>query len=512
MLRSFLIKASLITGLIILCLMTSAVTLAVAAPFHPGNVFFPLQSFSEQQVSIIFLDPVRLADYGLDLLERRINDLGMLAGSKSERVALGYLDTALNQATLAMADVPQEAPGNNLRSRLLTLLQTAAEKMKLLSVVPKENPQLYASFNSKLQTLRSMVEAPGVANSALSAITRMPIDTALQPGSAVPMAAGAGGLIPWPAGSSGAQHAFFPLIGQHAILLCNTCHNAGKYLGMPDTCAQCHAQEIPKAHYTGNCISCHTSVSWADVTFDHAVAAANDCQACHADKAPGNHYTGQCSTCHNTTDWKLVSFNHDAQGAVDCANCHTKNVPANHYAGQCSTCHDTNNWASARIDHSPGSNCLTCHQSDKPANHYAGVCSNCHSTQSWSGATPTHEGQTDCASCHAKDAPAGHYAGQCSNCHSAGAGWKNYNFNHSGFTDCRSCHVGDTPANHYSGQCRAATTRRPAGKMPLLIIPVRRTARAAMPVTHLPAITRGSVLAATTRKAVGQTRTLTTAG
>ena len=65
----------MITGLLILCLITSGISLAVLASFHPGSILFPLQNYSEQEVSIIFYDSVSLANYGLDLLERRIDDI-----------------------------------------------------------------------------------------------------------------------------------------------------------------------------------------------------------------------------------------------------------------------------------------------------------------------------------------------------------------------------------------------------------------------------------------------------
>ena len=103
LLRSFLIKSSLLTGFIILCLITSGITLAVMAPFHPGDFLFPIQDFTEQQVSIIYFDPVSLANYGLDLLERRINDISSIAGTNNELISLEYLDRALDQVTLAIS-------------------------------------------------------------------------------------------------------------------------------------------------------------------------------------------------------------------------------------------------------------------------------------------------------------------------------------------------------------------------------------------------------------------------
>ncbi len=70
--RSFIIKSSLITGFIVLLLVTGGLFLTVKAPLLPGNVFFPVQYFAEQEVRFIHPDPGEKAIYLLDLVERRI--------------------------------------------------------------------------------------------------------------------------------------------------------------------------------------------------------------------------------------------------------------------------------------------------------------------------------------------------------------------------------------------------------------------------------------------------------
>ncbi len=453
LLRSFLIKSGMITGLILLCLLTSGVTLAVMAPFHPGNIFFPLQDFSEQHISIVFIQPANLAHYRLDLFNRRIDDLGAVSGMQAELNALRYLGSALDQATLSISLVPEENAGDQLRERLLFLAQKANEKINALSGIPVENQQVVLSLKTKLDTVLLLLEKPGVTNKELSRITGVSSNDYSKPASSTPVTMAGVGLVPFPVGSAGANHTFYPLEGQHALLSCNTCHDRGTYKGTPDTCIQCHQQDLPADHYAADCSACHTAVSWQDVHFDHGTGKATDCISCHADKAPVGHYSAQCSACHNTHNWTSVTFNHDAAGATDCVTCHSQDRPSNHFAGKCSTCHSTDGWTPANFDHSANSDCASCHQGDKPANHYNGQCSSCHSTGNWQNATLDHSGLTDCVSCHAGDAPAQHYSGQCSNCHAPGSSWRNASFSHTGYTDCRSCHAGDAPSDHFAGQC-----------------------------------------------------------
>ena len=266
LLRSFLIKSGLITGFIMLCLITSGIALAAFKPFSPGNLVFPIQNFAEQQLFLIYSDPTERANYALDLFEQRINDLISQTGTKSELAALQYLDNALDQVTMTVSLLPQDQ-GEAIRSRLLTLAQLVDEKLKLLTVVPVDNQNIYTTFQSKVQTLILMVSQPGVDNSQLSRVTSIQLEDPGMAGDPVAIAMVAGGLIPFPPGSAGAVHAFYPLEGQHVLATCNSCHNAGKYIGTPNSCSLCHILEKPDPHYDGDCAACHTAQAWDDVTF-----------------------------------------------------------------------------------------------------------------------------------------------------------------------------------------------------------------------------------------------------
>jgi hypothetical protein len=451
--RKFLIRSSIIIGFIILLLATTGVALALFAPVLPGSILFPFQNFAEQQFRIIYHDQVSRSSYLLDLFERRVIDLNTRAGTAYELISLEYLDKSIDQATLAISLVPQEK-GDKLRQRVLFLAQLADDELKQLKRVPIENRAIYITFQSKISVLIHMVSTTNVANNELSLIPSILPGNKESTSYTVDDSGSVGGLIPFPPGSEGAVHLFYPLVGKHATLACTSCHSSGKYLGTPNTCILCHILNRPIPHYNGDCAFCHTPVAWTDIHFDHNSAVAKDCRSCHAGDAPADHYNGQCSACHVAQAWNIVTFDHAVAGAVDCISCHAKVAPANHYPGQCSNCHDTSNWTSVVFDHTGFTDCISCHAENDPPNHYSGQCSNCHNTGgSWTNAHFNHSGFTDCISCHAGDAPANHFSGQCSNCHDPNSVWTNAHFNHSGFTDCISCHAGDAPANHYPGQC-----------------------------------------------------------
>ncbi len=254
-------------------------------------------------------------------------------------------------------------------------------------------------------------------------------------------------LIPFPPDSIAARHEFYPLIGQHASLDCQTCHTTEQYEGTPNTCIACHNSVTPANHYVGECASCHTPEAWQSVFFDHQVVGATDCLSCHAVDAPINHFAGQCVSCHSTLAWLPATFDHTLAGATDCLSCHTPDAPVNHFAGQCSACHVTLAWLPATFDHAlaGATDCLACHTADAPVNHYTGQCSTCHlSTTTWTGASYphvfpiNHEGANgECALCHVNTTA----TWTCSVCHNDGEMLKEHNEEGiSNISNCLQCH------------------------------------------------------------------------
>ncbi|MGW8144277.1 MAG: hypothetical protein ACWGN2_07755, partial [Anaerolineales bacterium] len=427
---------------------------------------FPLQDFAEQTRGRLIISDSAQAEYYLDLAMQRTEDLETLGENQLSIVVIGYLNRALDQAIAAIIESPEEDLLSLVEQlRLLVLnIDVAISKSNYL---PAEQNVEIENLRAKTATLASILAKFSGKDQLVSILGEGQISSdfslAFAEGADQNLLGIAPQIIEFPEGSPGAEHEFFPLVGEHADLDCLSCHTDAQYAGTPNLCVDCHLEVLPDPHFDSECSLCHSPTSWQDISFDHNMNIAADCQSCHMDDRMSDHYFGQCSACHNTVDWAQVDFNHQAVDTKDCQSCHSDDKPANHYQGQCSLCHNTTNWAQVNFNHEAvkATDCKSCHSNVKPANHYSGQCSACHNTSNWSQANFNHEvvGATDCKSCHSGNKPGNHWGGQCSACHNTNS-WSNARFNHGaiGATDCKSCHSGNKPANHFSGQCSQCHT------------------------------------------------------
>lgn len=442
--RLFLGMAALV---VFLAIVGSAATysLALNAPYVPGNVLFAVQDVSEQLWGVSFNgDSVDRAQVQLSLLAHRLDDLAALQGTADELTAVTILTRAYNRANQAIAQAPSsEQPA--LRTRRDRLAARILESLAGL-----ENAEATAVL-----ALRDQIEKETTIE-LVAAVTAVPSPepTATAAPTATATTVFQGNqlddprFIPFPPEADILEaHNFFALTGGHANLLCSNCHTGGTYNGTPTDCAACHADDdAHEGTFGSDCAMCHTSDDWLNATFDHSIIGTQDCIECHT--APENHYPGACTLCHtDTNDFTVIFFDHANSAGQDCAVCHA--APANHYPGACTLCHtDTTDFRIAFFNHSVigGQDCAACHTA--PANHYPGACVNCHQdTGDFRNVNFSHAGLTDCAACHAP--PANHYPGQCSACHNtttfAGA-----TFNHTfpiyhgdANGDCATCHPGN---------------------------------------------------------------------
>jgi len=86
--RTSILVVSISLLLLILVGMTADIAIAKFEPFHPGEVFFPVQKLAEQNLLKLIIDRSQRADYVLGLLERRSNDLRAAQGTPHESAAL----------------------------------------------------------------------------------------------------------------------------------------------------------------------------------------------------------------------------------------------------------------------------------------------------------------------------------------------------------------------------------------------------------------------------------------
>ena len=161
----------------------------------------------------------------------------------------------------------------------------------------------------------------------------------------------------------------FPLTGAHLEVDCQRCHIDNLFIGTPQDCFACHAQDdAHEGEFGERCGECHNTASWDGAEFDHSLSAFPltgahlqvTCQQCHVD----NQFAGTpqiCSTCHADPDYHIGLF-----------------------AESCDRCHTTQAWSPATYDllhtfpinhgESGMSSCQTCH----PAWLNVYTCYECH--------------------------------------------------------------------------------------------------------------------------------------
>lgn len=168
------------------------------------------------------------------------------------------------------------------------------------------------------------------------------------------------------------NRAAFQLTGAHTQVPCENCHINDIFLGTPQDCFSCHAQDdAHEGQFGQNCQECHTTDGWEGATFNHTLAAFpltgahtqvecvschregvfkgthQECSACHAE--PTYHlglFDANCAGCHTTGAWRPAAFdqphtfpfNHGETGSSDCRVCHPDTLT--HYT--CYTCHEHN--------------------------------------------------------------------------------------------------------------------------------------------------------------------------
>ncbi len=306
---------------------------------------------------------------------------------------------------------------------------------------------------------------------------------------------------------------FWPLLGAHKTATCESCHVGGVYEGTPKVCASCHLADYQAttqpAHaatgYPTTCETCHGSVAWTPVTFDHGLFwpltgwhATVACESCHIGgvfegtprTCEGCHladyvatvdpphaaagFSAACETCHGTLEWRPSTYAHDGwplagrHATATCDSCHGNGV----YAGTpraCVGCHDPDYVASTQPSHVAGGYPKTCETCHGPAawapstfnhaatwplagRHATATCESCHVGGVFAGTART------CVGCHLPDYQAttdpehsaAGFSTSCETCHSAAA-WSPSTFDHTAIwpltgqhaaATCESCHGG----------------------------------------------------------------------
>jgi hypothetical protein len=286
-------------------------------------------------------------------------------------------------------------------------------------------------------------------------------------------------IIRWPTSKDEFDHKLtgYPLVGGHAGLKCEQCHNASHigpaarkliavkdlsrtFQGLSPACLTCH-EDLHRGQLGPDCQRCHGFTHWKPVQqFDHSktkfpltgkhadVACAkchkplaNDpktiqytglsfaaCTGCHQDPHHGA-FAARCESCHNTSGWKQVRH---APSAFD-HNTTKFPLRGKHASVPCLKCHKDANFKTP-VAHAK---CLDCHQ-DYHERQFArradgGECAACHNEQGWRPATFTEARHQSAAF-----PLAGKHAGvPCAKCHTPAGAATNY---HPAYKLCADCH------------------------------------------------------------------------
>jgi hypothetical protein len=292
------------------------------------------------------------------------------------------------------------------------------------------------------------------------------------------------------------QQTRFPLLGRHALIDCDACHQRegrDEYAGLPLDCVQCHAGDYAAARAPDHrllglpleCDLCHSSAHlwWSDAVFQHTSTfplalghAVENCGACHTPSTPFP--DGQdCFGCHEQDYVRTTRPAHARAGfPTDCTLCHRTTA----FEEVASYGHVVSGY---RLQGRHADQiCFACHFSGV----YSGLpsdCYACHSLDYQIAQDPDHRHlgfSVDCEECHAPTDPDWHqprgydhpisgfaifgrHAGlPCVACHGSGV--------YAGLpADCYSCHQADYDETQFPNHARAGfsttceTCHTPAG-------------------------------------------------
>jgi hypothetical protein len=248
----------------------------------------------------------------------------------------------------------------------------------------------------------------------------------------------------------------FPLLGAHARVECESCHQGAAnavFTGMSTDCVTCHRRDFVSAqnppHQNGfplDCGACHTSMtSWMGAKFDHAAVTRF--------ALTGAHTNLPCAACHVNGRF--------AGTPAACVNCHQSDLQGttdpNHIAAafptDCAVCHTTATWTGAKFDHNLSKFPLT-------GAHVNVACAQCHTNNKFTG-TPTA-----CVGCHQAEyqnttnpnhAAAG-FSTDCTACHTT-ATWAGAKFDHNTVFPLTGAHASVTCAQCHTQTNYSATPR-----------------------------------------------------
>jgi hypothetical protein len=185
----------------------------------------------------------------------------------------------------------------------------------------------------------------------------------------------------------------YPLVGAHAKVTCQACHQHGFRARVPETCAGCH-RDRHAGEFGLHCEGCHDETQWTGALF------GPDAHRSTSFPLTGQHALIPCRECHG--DMRDRTF---SQAPLACVACHQKDNNnaaltsvdhvASHFDTNCQACHNTWSYFPARFE----AHDLCFVVSSGP--HHPIRCAQCHTRLAGLVVTGGCNTQTyTCTSCH----------------------------------------------------------------------------------------------------------------
>ena len=129
----------------------------------------------------------------------------------------------------------------------------------------------------------------------------------------------------------------FPLIGQHAVATCESCHLTSVFKAAESDCVDCHrGDDVHREALGTDCATCHNANDWLIWFFDHD-ATGFELRDAH----DGPH----CHSCH------FRPLRNAGGKDRDCADCHWRDdVHRGAFGRACDGCHGSDDFSSVDVD------------------------------------------------------------------------------------------------------------------------------------------------------------------
>jgi len=189
----------------------------------------------------------------------------------------------------------------------------------------------------------------------------------------------------------------FKLENAHIAVPCFSCHkkeNKWHFKIKGDKCIACHSNvhgsKISGKYFDENkCQSCHSTLSWNSVKFDHHSTGFD---------LLGAHKKVNCKSCHFKKDGSGKTEQHFSDLNSNCSQCHNDVHYGQFTSGKsetCTKCHTFDNWKPALFDHNKTRFILD-------GAHVKVACSQCHRLKERNGVQFIQYKIEDvrCISCH----------------------------------------------------------------------------------------------------------------